>query len=175
LLHLRDDDLRMKVAIARRHRGAHGPFRVGCVDTGSRNLCHRPFPRGNCSPDADAVQLEELAFRLAAKQLTPAIEAELRSHLKALNASAKARDHFAAAEADLKFHEAVWRASGNPVLERTHASALLSRRLSVSNSMRLATARPTNVSLDALLSGKARSRLIREHLKSETVLPASMR
>jgi hypothetical protein len=108
----------MKVAIARRHRGAHWPFRVGCVDTGSRNLCHPPFPRGNCSPDADGVQLEELAFRLAAKQLTPAIEAELRSHLKALNASAKAKDHFAAAEGELKFHEAVWRASGNPVLER---------------------------------------------------------
>jgi len=63
--------------------------------------------------------LEQMAFHLAAKNLTPAVIAELKSHLNKMQAFVSAQDHFAVAEEDFAFHRTVWKASGNEILEQT--------------------------------------------------------
>lgn len=63
--------------------------------------------------------LELMAFQLAARRLTPETVAELRLHIRNLQQHVAAGDHFTVAEEDFAFHRAVWRASGNEVLERT--------------------------------------------------------
>lgn len=61
--------------------------------------------------------LETEALRLAKARMTPEIQAEL----EAIVAQMESRDGdlLDAAALDLRFHRALWRASGNPYLERT--------------------------------------------------------
>lgn len=63
--------------------------------------------------------LEEMAFQLAAKNITPEVIKELKAHLANMKAFVEKRDHFAVAEEDFAFHRTVWKASGNDVLEKT--------------------------------------------------------
>jgi DNA-binding GntR family transcriptional regulator len=125
--------------------------------------------------------LEELAFCLAAKRMTPEIEAELRSRLNELEKSSRTRNHFKVAEADLRFHEAVWRASGNRVLEQALDRLCVSLYAFVSLKRHEASEKLSITShrdlLAALLGGQAQaiSRQIRSHLKPESIIPGSMR
>lgn len=124
--------------------------------------------------------LEDLAFRLAARRMTPEVEAELRERLAELQERIDAKDHLGVAEADLRFHETVWRASDNAILEKTldrlcvavYAFVGLQRHV---KGEQLATM-PHEVLLDALLSRDARliSKRIREHLDPESCIPASV-
>ncbi|MBS1800587.1 MAG: GntR family transcriptional regulator [Acidobacteria bacterium] len=124
--------------------------------------------------------LEDLAFRLAAKNMTPQIEAELRAGLKQLEQRIRASDHLGVAEADLRFHEIVWKASGNAVLEKTldrlcvsvYAFVGLARRAA---GEKLATA-SHEILFDALMKGdpKLISKAIREHLNPASSIPASV-
>lgn len=124
--------------------------------------------------------LEDLAFRLAAKRMTPGIEMELRARLARLNERIQAEDHLGVAESDLQFHEAIWEASGNSALKKTlehlcvsiFAFVGLQRR---AQGEKLATV-PHEILLDALLSRDAKliSRRVKEHLSPETMIPASV-
>lgn len=126
------------------------------------------------------IHLEDLAFRLAAKNMTPEIEAELRQRLAQLQKSIESKDHLAVAEADLKFHETVWKASGNPILEKTLDQLCVSVYAFVGLQRRAKGEKLETVShgvlLDALLSRDSRliSRSIKEHLSPTTVIPASV-
>lgn len=63
--------------------------------------------------------LEERALLEAAPRMTPDTFADLRRHLDVL-ADATARNHyFDEAQADLEFHRAIWRQTGNRTLYRT--------------------------------------------------------
>lgn len=126
------------------------------------------------------IHLEDLAFRLAAKKMTPRIEAELRERLDELQRSIEANDHLAVAEADLKFHETVWRASGNTVLEKTLDQLCVSVYAFVSLQRRARGEKLATVShevlLDALLSSDSKciSKSIRDHLNPISMIPASV-
>ena len=63
--------------------------------------------------------LEELAFCLAAKHLTEDAVKELRQCVADIEKEITGNNHYAAAEADLRFHSTVWKIAGNHVLERT--------------------------------------------------------
>jgi DNA-binding GntR family transcriptional regulator len=63
--------------------------------------------------------LEEMAFLLAASNLTPAVIAELKGHLKNMRTYVEQGDHFSVAEEDFAFHRTVWKAAHNEVLEKT--------------------------------------------------------
>lgn len=124
--------------------------------------------------------LEDLAFRLAAKKMTPEIQAELRKELKEMEKRVQANDHFGVAEADLRFHEVIWKASGNAVLEKTLDRLCVSVYAFVSLKRHEAGERTAPVShevlLDALLKRDAKliSRRIREHLDPKSTIPASV-
>jgi DNA-binding GntR family transcriptional regulator len=124
--------------------------------------------------------LEELAFRLAAKRMTPDVEAELRECLASLAKSTAANDHFGVAEADLKFHETVWKASGNTLLEKTLERLCISVYAFVSLQRHAAGEKQITTShevlLDALLQRDSRliSKRIREHLSPELVIPSGI-
>lgn len=124
--------------------------------------------------------LEELAFHLAARNMTSELEAKLRSLLALLEERVKANDHFGVAEVDLKFHEAVWNASGNAALEKTLDRLCISIYAFVSMKRHAAGEKLVPVShevlLDALLSRDARliTRRIREHLSPESTIPANI-
>lgn len=125
-------------------------------------------------------QLEELAFRLAAKRLTPEIKAELQKRLEDIEESVKAKDHFAVAEADLRFHEVVWKASGNRVLEKTLDRLCVSLYAFVGLKRKVAKEQLATLShqvlLEALLSRDTKliSKRLREHLNPESVIPSSV-
>lgn len=124
--------------------------------------------------------LEDLAFRLASKNMTPEIEAELRQRLTELQKQVAKKDHLGVAEADLKFHETIWKASGNAVLEKTldnlcvsvYAFQGLHRRTAHEP---LAPA-SHEVLLDALLTrdSKLITKRIAEHLAPQSFIPASV-
>jgi len=124
--------------------------------------------------------LEDLAFRLAAKNITPEIEADLRGGLKQLEQRIRANDHLGVAEADLRFHEIVWKASGNTVLEKTLDRLCVSVYAFVGLARRAAGEKLTPVSheilFDALMKGdpKLISKAIREHLNPALSIPASV-
>lgn len=124
--------------------------------------------------------LEDLAFRLAAKKMTPEIESELRQKLADIERARKANDHFKVAEADLKFHETVWKASGNPLLEKTLDRLCVCVYAFVSLQRHTAGEELATVSheilMDALLKRNAKliSKSIREHLDPELSIPASI-
>lgn len=126
------------------------------------------------------IHLEDLAFRLAAKNITPAIEAELRERLAHLQKCIKAKDHLAVAEADLKFHEAIWKASGNKVLEKALDRLCVSAYAFIGLQRQAKGEEFVTVSheilLEALLShdSKLISKRIKEHLSPLTVIPKSV-
>jgi DNA-binding GntR family transcriptional regulator len=62
--------------------------------------------------------LETEAFRLAAMRMTPELEAQLERLVDQMENSPEG-SLLDAAALDLEFHRTVWRASGNPYLERT--------------------------------------------------------
>ncbi len=124
--------------------------------------------------------LEELVFRLAAKRMTPEVEAELRQCLANLEEATAANDHFRVAEADLKFHKTVWTASGNTLLEKAldrlciSVYAYVSLQRHAAGEKQMATSH--EVLLDALLQrdSKLISKRICEHLSPELVIPAGI-
>lgn len=124
--------------------------------------------------------MEELAFRLAAKRMTPEVESELRQWLVKLEEATAANDHFGVAEADLKFHETVWKASGNTLLEKTLDRLCISVYAFVSLQRHAAGERQVTTShevlLDALLrrDSKLISKRIHEHLSPELTIPAGI-
>jgi DNA-binding GntR family transcriptional regulator len=124
--------------------------------------------------------LEDLAFRLAAKNMTPEIEADLRGGLKQLEQRIRANDHLGVAEADLRFHEIVWKASDNAVLEKTLDRLCVSVYAFVGLARRAAGEKLAPVSheilFDALMKGdpKLISKAIREHLDPALSIPASV-
>jgi DNA-binding GntR family transcriptional regulator len=124
--------------------------------------------------------LEDLAFRLAAKRMTPEVEADLRQCLADLEEATAANDHFRVAEADLKFHKTVWKASENTLLEKTLDRLCISVYAFVSLHRHAAGEKQITTShevlLDALLrrDSKLISKRIREHLSPELVIPAGI-
>ncbi len=66
--------------------------------------------------------LEDLAVRDACKKMTPEQFDELDRAMRAFAEAAKARDERQAAEADERFHDAIYRASGNERLAAIIAS-----------------------------------------------------
>lgn len=125
--------------------------------------------------------LEELAFRLAAGRMTPEIESELRVRLADLERCIRTRNHIKVAEADLRFHEAVWKASGNRVLEQALDRLCVSLYAFVSLKKQEASEKFAMAShrrlLAALLSGDAQliSKQIHNHLKPQSLIPRSMK
>ncbi|HVJ07248.1 MAG TPA: GntR family transcriptional regulator [Acidisarcina sp.] len=124
--------------------------------------------------------LEDLAFRLASKRLTPEIEAELVERLADIEKTARANDHFAVAKADLKFHQAVWKASGNPLLEKTLDRLCVSVYAFISLQRHTAHEKLATASheplMDALRKHDAKmiSKSIRDHLDPDLFIPASI-
>lgn len=124
--------------------------------------------------------LEEYAFQLAAAHIDASVEAELREHLQRMKELVAAKDHFGVAEEDFKFHQTVWRASGNEALENTLTRlcvavyAFLSmKRHSIGDAMQSAVKGHTQL-MEALLTGKASEAksAIRSHLAPEAALPS---
>jgi len=124
--------------------------------------------------------LEEYAFQLAAANVDDAVEAELREHLQRMKELVAKKDHFGVAEEDFKFHQTVWRASGNEALETTLTRlcvavyAFLSmKRHSIGDAMQTAVKGHTKL-MEALLTGKASEAkaAIRGHLEPEAALPS---
>ena len=124
--------------------------------------------------------LEELAFRLASKHMTPEIEKELERRVSDIEKAARSKSHMATAEADLRFHETVWRASGNTLLVKTldricaavyafigHQRHITGEKLAVVSHQNL---------LKALESGDPVqiAESIREHLAPESFIPSSI-
>ena len=62
--------------------------------------------------------LEALAISDAAGRITPDLLAPLEGRLHAISAAVEASDYFAASQADLEFHRAIWRLSGDGTLYR---------------------------------------------------------
>lgn len=124
--------------------------------------------------------LEELAFRLASRRLTPETVQELKDRLGDIEAAAKTNDHIVTAEADLKFHRAVWKASDNPLLVKTldrisvSVYAFIGHQRHVSGE-KLAIVPHENL-LKALESGDAVqiAAAIYEHLAPSSFIPASV-
>jgi len=126
--------------------------------------------------------LEQMAFQLAGSRISDAVEAELRAHLKNMGAAAAKNDHFAVAEEDFKFHQTVWKASGNEVLAKTLERLCIAvyafvslKRHAAGETMKSAVKSHRQL-LEALLSKDAR--LIRkgvdEHLTPDAVIPSSI-
>lgn len=126
--------------------------------------------------------LEQMAFQLAGSRITPEIEMELRRHLKNMNAAAAKNDHFAVAEEDFKFHQTVWKASGNEVLEKTLERLCIAvyafvslKRHAAGETMKSAVKSHKKL-LEALLSRDASAirKGVDEHLTPEAVIPSSI-
>lgn len=123
--------------------------------------------------------LEEYAFSLAANKIGKEAEAELREHISRMKELAAAKDHFGVAEEDFKFHQTVWRASGNEVLEKTLQRLCVAvyafvsmRRAALGEGLSTAVKLHTDL-LNALLTRKQAvvKAAIREHLAPEAVAP----
>ena len=124
--------------------------------------------------------LEEYAFQLAANKIDGKVEEELRKHLTRMKELVAEKDYFGVAEEDFKFHQTVWSASGNEVLEKTLQRLCVAvyafvsmRRHAVGDAMSTAVRSHTKL-FDALTSGKQAiiKAAIREHLAPEAVLPS---
>lgn len=126
--------------------------------------------------------LEDLAFRLAVKNLSPEVLKQLKLHLHRMDELVQKKDHFGVAEEDFGFHKAVWRASGNQALVATlehlctAVYAFVSmKRHATDETMRSAVRSHTRL-LKALQSGdeEAASEAIHAHLSSNDVIPDSI-
>jgi DNA-binding GntR family transcriptional regulator len=126
--------------------------------------------------------LEEMAFQLAATHLTPEIEAKLRGHLRTIEALVAKKDHFGVAEEDFGFHQTVWKASGNEVLEKTLERLCMAvyafvslKRHAAGESMKSAVKSHKKL-LEALLS-RDKKRItagVNEHITPDAVIPPSI-
>ncbi len=126
--------------------------------------------------------LEEMAFQLAATHLTPKIEAELRAQLRMMEALVAKKDHFGVAEKDFAFHQTVWKASGNEVLEKTLERLCIAvyafvslKRHAAGETMKSAVKSHRKL-LEALLSRDKRriTSGVNEHLTLDAVIPPSI-
>lgn len=126
--------------------------------------------------------LEQMAFELAASRLSPQVEEELRNHLKNMSAAAANNDHFSVAEEDFKFHQTVWRASGNEVLEKTLQRLCIAvyafvslKRHAAGETMKFAVKSHKKL-LEALLSRDLKTirKGVNEHLAPDAVIPPSI-
>jgi len=128
------------------------------------------------------LHLEELAFRLAAKRMTPETEAELRIHVSRMEQLVSAGDLFGVADEDFNFHRAVWRASGNAMLSQTLERlctalyAFVSLKRHTAGEMAETSAHLHKSLLELLLAGDEEAILagVREHLQPSAVIPASI-
>ena len=124
--------------------------------------------------------LEELAFRLASERLTEEVIDELKARLADIATAAKTNDHIVTAEADLKFHHAVWKASGNPLLVKTLDRICVSVYAFIGHQRHVSGEKLAIVShehlLKALESGNHTEieDAIREHLAPSSFIPASL-
>ena len=73
--------------------------------------------------------LEDLAFRLAASNLSDEGMKELRERVADLEMEITKNNYYGAAEADLNFHRTVWQYSGNKVSGRARAIVRFDRRV----------------------------------------------
>jgi DNA-binding GntR family transcriptional regulator len=123
--------------------------------------------------------LEEYAFHLAASRMDADVEAELRAHLTEMKKLVSKKDHFGVAEQDFMFHQTVWKASGNEVLEKTlqrlciAVYAFVSLKRHAANEAMQSAVRKHTLLLEALLTrdeDHIRNQ-IQEHLTPEAALP----
>jgi DNA-binding FadR family transcriptional regulator len=99
-----------------------------------------------------------------------------------MNAAAAKNDHFAIAEEDFKFHQTVWKASGNEVLEKTlerlciAVYAFVSLKRHAAGETMKSAVRSHKKLLEALLSGDVTviRKGVDEHLTSDAVIPSSI-
>jgi DNA-binding GntR family transcriptional regulator len=116
--------------------------------------------------------LETSAAAEAARRMTPAQIAGLETHLHEIASAVRRNDYFEAAQADLGFHRAIWRAAGNQMLFRLldQLAAPLFAFVSMRQSSDVADLRRRVRShepiFEALRSGRAPAarKAIREHL-----------
>lgn len=126
--------------------------------------------------------LEDLAFRLAARHVTPELARKLRKAAKEISRSASTDDYYAAAKADLEFHRTVWHASGNMTLEKTLEKLCTAFYAFVSQQRKDArehlkdTLRQHEVLIDALLSQKPAmiSAAVNAHINEKSSIPSHM-
>lgn len=124
--------------------------------------------------------LEEYAFQLAATKIDKAVEAELRQHLTRMRELVAEKNYYGVAQEDFAFHQTVWHASGNEVLEKTLSRLCVAvyafvsmRRHAVGDAMATAVKSHTTL-FHALMTGKQTEirNAIRTHLAPEAVYPA---
>lgn len=123
--------------------------------------------------------LEDLAFRLAAKHITPEILAQLNHAAKEIDITVSMDDYFAKGEADLNFHRIVWHASGNRSLEKTLQSlcepyyAFVTQQRQRGRERLQASMRPHDALVKALLTKKASaiSAAVHVHISESASIP----
>jgi DNA-binding GntR family transcriptional regulator len=127
--------------------------------------------------------LEELAFGLAMRRLTDDAIKDLRACIADLERKSAKNDYYGAAEADLRFHQTVWRYSGNRVLENTlerlctSVMAFVSiQRHAAGESLGGDIVGRHNALLEALekRNSRAVSAAIREHTNPANSVPSSV-
>jgi DNA-binding GntR family transcriptional regulator len=120
------------------------------------------------------LMLETSAAAEAARRITPAQVADLESCMSQIASAVKRNDYYEAAQADLAFHRAIWRASGNQMLLRlldqvtAPLFAFVSMRQSNDVTDLRRKVRSHEPIFDALRSGRtaAARKALREHLTS---------
>lgn len=128
------------------------------------------------------VHLEDLAFRLAATNLDKTGVKRLREAAAVLEKKVAQDDYYGAAEADLRFHEAVWNLSGNPVLVETldHLCTSWLAFVSLHRHMTkesLKQSAGNHRALIEVLEGGDRaaiSHAVRDHLRPERSIPSTL-
>lgn len=128
------------------------------------------------------VHLEDLAFRLAAKNLDRVALKKLRDAATKFEKKVAQNDYFGSAEADLNFHEVVWDLSGNQFLKETLDRLCISWLAFVSLHRHMTqetlqqSAGNHGFLIEVLESGDtaAISRAIREHLSPERSIPSTI-
>lgn len=128
------------------------------------------------------VHLEDLAFRLAAKNLDKPAVKRLRDAVATLEKKVAQNDYYGSAEADLRFHEAVWNLSGNQILidmlDRLCTSWLafvsLHRHMTQDSLQRSAGNHRALIEVLETGDSAAISRAVREHLSPERSIPSTL-
>ena len=128
------------------------------------------------------VHLEDLAFRLAAGNLDRAALKKLRDAAATLQKKVAQDDYYGSAEADLRFHEAVWNLSGNQVLVEmldrlcTSWLAFVSLHRHMTQESLQQSAGNHHALIEVLEGGDraAISRAVRDHLRPERSIPSTL-
>lgn len=126
--------------------------------------------------------LEDLAFRLAAQNLTDDAVKKLRDCVADLESKIAENNYYGAAEADLHFHRTVWSYSGNRILESTlerlctSVFAFLSIRRHSSKVPMQDEAGRHSILLSALETRKPKtiSVAVRDHMNPNRSIPSSV-